>query len=239
MTMTEQPPVLLALGAHPDDVEFGCGGVLLAERARGTRIHLAVCSRGEAGTNGDPETRTRETAAAAAMLDAELTFLEMGGDAHLAETVACRFLIADLIRQVRPRWILAPTTDRNQHPDHAVVGRLARDAARCARYGNVAELKARAPHAITHLLHYAVTSDPSVDPGMPLVYDISAWGDAWRKLMECHASQMRTRQYLDLQWARARAIGIEAGVELAHRLWNPDRFHIGSLAALPAAVRHF
>ena len=50
MPLTPKSPArILAIGAHPDDIEFGCGGVLLAEAARGNKISLYVCSRGEAG----------------------------------------------------------------------------------------------------------------------------------------------------------------------------------------------
>jgi len=46
--MPETPLRILAIGAHPDDLEFGCGGILLGEMARGSEISLCVCSRGEA-----------------------------------------------------------------------------------------------------------------------------------------------------------------------------------------------
>jgi N-acetylglucosamine malate deacetylase 1 len=46
---------LLAFGAHPDDIEFGCGGVIASETDRGRKVHFVVCSRGEAGTHGTPE----------------------------------------------------------------------------------------------------------------------------------------------------------------------------------------
>ncbi len=52
--------VFSAVGAHPDDLEFGCGGVLLAEAARGSEISLCICSRGEAGSNGTPDEREAE-----------------------------------------------------------------------------------------------------------------------------------------------------------------------------------
>ena len=51
---------LLAFGAHPDDIEFGCGGVIAGETSAGRRVHFVVCSRGEAGTHGTPKQRTAE-----------------------------------------------------------------------------------------------------------------------------------------------------------------------------------
>ena len=49
-----ESPLLLAFGAHPDDIEFGCGGVIARETQAGHKAHFIVCSRGEAGTHGTP-----------------------------------------------------------------------------------------------------------------------------------------------------------------------------------------
>ena len=46
---------LLAFGAHPDDIEFGCGGVIANETRAGRAAHFVICSRGEAGTHGMPQ----------------------------------------------------------------------------------------------------------------------------------------------------------------------------------------
>ena len=56
-TSLPKAPLLLAFGAHPDDIEFGCGGVIAGEAATGRRIHFVVCSRGEAASNGTPAQR--------------------------------------------------------------------------------------------------------------------------------------------------------------------------------------
>ena len=61
-------PLLLAFGAHPDDIEFGCGGVIARETQAGHAAHFIVCSRGEAGTHGTPAQRTAEAKKAAALL---------------------------------------------------------------------------------------------------------------------------------------------------------------------------
>ena len=61
---------LLALGAHPDDIEFGCGGVIARETRAGRKAHFVVCSRGEAGSYGTPKERVAEAKRAAARLGA-------------------------------------------------------------------------------------------------------------------------------------------------------------------------
>src|SRR5437879_2883959 len=146
---------ILAIGAHPDDIEFACGGILLAEQARGCEIFLGVCSRGESGSNGTPEEREAEARAAADLLGAKIEFLDLGGDAHIEPTKGNAFALARQIRLVRPDVLLSSVTSADQHPDHHVVGSLARDAARFARYGGIAELRALSPHALAEHLQYA------------------------------------------------------------------------------------
>ena len=143
----DRPPIL-AFGAHPDDIEFGCGGVIARETAAGCRVHFVVCSRGEAGTNGTPVQRTAEARKGAALLGATLEFLDLGGDAHIEVRRAPAIKLAAIIRRVRPGIVLAPTPEENQHPDHAALGRLVRDASRLARYGGLRELKRRPAHTI-------------------------------------------------------------------------------------------
>ncbi len=238
-TPTDLPP-LLAFGAHPDDLEFGVGGIIARETRAGRSVHLVVCSRGEAGTNGTPAIRTREARAAAKILGATLEFLELDGDAHLGLKTAHAFALAGIIRRVRPGVVLAPTTEPNQHPDHWRLGTLVRDATRLARYGGLAELKARAPHAIGQLFFYAL--GPGSEPATPpVLIDLSApeLVATWTKAMEAHASQMKTRNYVELQLARARVLGLDAGVAHAQALWPNDPLVFDSLAAISRGARRF
>ncbi len=229
---------ILAIGAHPDDLEFACGGVLLVEAARGAEISLRVCSRGEAGSNGSPEEREAEARAAAQMLGAEISFLDFGGDSHFERSNRNALLLAREIRLVRPDVLLGPVVSPDQHPDHAIVGELARDAARFARYGGIGGLRELAPHAISHHFAYAVT--PGAKPrGFMIRVDISAYYPRWIELMECHRSQLRTRNYIDLQTSRARLLGVEAGVEYAQALFVNDDLLVQSLSEIPRSVRLF
>jgi len=100
--MSDSKLRILGVGAHPDDLEFGCGGVLLGEAARGSEIFLCICSRGEAGSNGTSNEREAEARSAAQILGAKIDFLEMGGDAHLEICAVNNIAIARQIRTVRP-----------------------------------------------------------------------------------------------------------------------------------------
>ncbi|MEO6871305.1 MAG: PIG-L family deacetylase, partial [Chthoniobacterales bacterium] len=188
--MPNEPLRLLAVGSHPDDIEFGCGGILLNEAARGSEIALCLCSRGEAGTNGSPDEREEEARCASALLGATITFLDFGGDCHLEISVANSVAIAREIRRTRADILLAPTLSPNQHPDHIVVSQLSRNAARLARYGGLAELKDLAPHANKQHLEYAIT--PGAEPpneSTKIRCDISGHFEDWIALMECHQTQ--------------------------------------------------
>ena len=231
---------ILAIGAHPDDIEFGCGGVLLAEAARGQQIVLAICSRGEASSNGTPAEREKEARAAAAMLGATVHFLDLGGDAHMEASAANALTLARCIRSIRPEIVLAPTTCGDQHPDHTVVGAVSRNALRIARYGGLTELRDLPPHGVRHFFAYAITPGAEPPRDCPAVHvDISEYVKPWVRLMECHKSQLRTRDYIELQTARTRLRGVEAGVDHAQALFPSDHLLVKTLAEYPPSIRLF
>ena len=118
---------ILALGAHPDDIEFGCAPVLIQEARAGHEVRILVTSKGEAASAGTPEERADEAREAAKIIGASIDFLDLGGDCNQAYTPANAALIAREIRTFRPDIILAPHPGENQHPDHAVLGKLTRD----------------------------------------------------------------------------------------------------------------
>jgi N-acetylglucosamine malate deacetylase 1 len=232
---------LLAFGAHPDDIEFGCGGIIARETLAGRAAHFVICSRGESATHGTPAERTAEARKAAAILGAALEFVLLDGDAELEVRAAHALRLAAVIRRVRPAIVLAPSLVENQHPDHPRLGQIVRDAARLARYGGVAKLRAKPAHAIGPLFFYAVTPEAEPAGVLPVLIDISAPRvvAVWTAAMEAHATQLRSRNYVDLQLARARAQGLRAGVDHAQPLYPHDPLVFGSLAPLARAARRF
>lgn len=236
-----EPADILAFGAHPDDIEFGCGGVIARESQAGRRVHLVVCSQGEAGTNGTPEVRVGEARRAARVLGASLEFADLGGDAHFEVTTEAVLRLAEIIRRVTPRVILAPTVVENQHPDHAKLGHMVRDAARIARYGGVKELLGLPRHAVEQVLFFAVS--PGAEPAEKgrVLIDVSGAKvmKAWRAAMDAHATQQKTRDYTELQLTRARLNGLAAGVAYAVPLWPNDDLVFESLEAMKRTTRRF
>lgn len=232
---------LVAFGAHPDDLEFGCGGVMAVESRAGRPVHFVLCSRGEAASHGTPEQRAAEAEQAAALLGATLEWVELDGDAHLEIRSAHAIKLAAVIRRLRPGIVVAPSLVENQHPDHARLGRLVRDAARLARYGGVAELREQPAHAISQLFYYAVTPEAEPKDITPVLVDISAPDvvAAWKAAMEAHGTQVSARNYVELQLARARAFGLRAGIEYAQPLFPNDPPVMGSLAGFKGGSRRF
>ncbi len=236
-----EPAPLLAFGAHPDDIEFGCGGVIVKETRAGREAHLVVCSRGEAGSHGTPEQRVRESKKSAALLGATVEFIELDSDAHLEVRAVHAIKLAAILRRVKPAIVLAPSVVANQHPDHWRLGQLVRDAARLARYGGLKDLRDAAPHAIQQLFFYAVTPEAEPCDISPVLVDISAVNvvAAWTAAMAAHASQMATRNYVELQVTRARLLGARAGVGHAMALFPNDPLVLDSLAQVSGAARRF
>jgi N-acetylglucosamine malate deacetylase 1 len=228
---------ILAVGAHPDDVEFGCAPILIEEARAGHQVHILVTSKGEAASSGTPEGRAEEARAAGRVIGAQVDFLDLGGDCHIAYHPDNAIAIARVIREYQPQVVLAPHPGENQHPDHAAVGKLTRDAARLARYGGLSQLLSLPSHQISSLYFYAITQVYHDPP--QLVLDVTPALEAWQAAMHCHASQMRTRSYPELVTARARTWGAAIGVDYAVGLWLNDPVRLRSLADLPLSSRYF
>lgn len=232
---------VLAFGAHPDDIEFGCGGVVARETQAGRSVRLVICSQGESATNGLPARRVEEAQHAAQLLGATAEFIHLGGDAHFEIGVAQVMRLAEIVRRAAPKIVLAPTLVENQHPDHAKLGRMVRDACRVARYGGVKELRLIPPHAIEQLLFFAVTPGAEPKEGGRILIDVSEPKvlAVWKAAMEAHATQRQTREYGELQLTRARLNGLLAGVSHAIPLWPNDDLVFESLGMLGRAARKF
>ena len=139
------PTSALAIGAHPDDVEFGCGGTLAKWAAAGCVVHHLVLTDGSKGTwNVDAHlptlvaSRQREQREAARRLAGdhagEVVFLGQV-DGELDSTLALRGEVARVIRQLRPQVVLGhdPWKRYRLHPDHRHAGLLACDGIVAAR----------------------------------------------------------------------------------------------------------
>ena len=133
---------VLAIGAHPDDVELGCGATLAQLARAGRRVGILHLTRGEAGTRGTAEERQREAERAAGILGAaELVFLDCG-DGSFRTGPAEEDALIEALRRLRPELVFAPTP-ADRHPDHGRAHRLVVDA---CFYAGLARRASGAPH---------------------------------------------------------------------------------------------
>lgn len=139
----ETPPRALAIGAHPDDVDFGCGATLAKWAANGCEVSVLVCTDGSKGTwdpDGDEAeliaTRQQEQRDAAAALGAigKVGFLGWP-DGELPSGMEQRAQVALWIRRTRPAVVLGhdPWKRHRLHPDHRAAGWLTTDGVVAAR----------------------------------------------------------------------------------------------------------
>jgi bacillithiol biosynthesis deacetylase BshB1 len=114
---------LLAIAAHPDDVELTCGGTLLNAAEHGYKTGIMDLTAGEMGTRGTGETRLKEAARAAKIL--RVSHRENLGlpDAHLEVNQEYKLAIARRIRALKPRAVILPYWE-GRHPDHYTAARL-------------------------------------------------------------------------------------------------------------------
>jgi bacillithiol biosynthesis deacetylase BshB1 len=114
---------LLAIAAHPDDVELTCGGTLLKAAAQGYKTGILDLTAGEMGTRGTPETRLKEAAKAARILRVAHRENLRLPDAHLQVNEEYKLAVARRIRALRPRTVILPYWE-GRHPDHYNTARL-------------------------------------------------------------------------------------------------------------------
>jgi bacillithiol biosynthesis deacetylase BshB1 len=118
---------LLAIAAHPDDVEQTCGGTLLRMAEAGYRTGIIDLTAGDMGTRGSPEIRVSESADAAKILKVSHRENLHFPDARLENSMAGRMTLAQRIRELRPRTVILPYWE-GRHPDHYRTAELGYEA---------------------------------------------------------------------------------------------------------------
>ena len=118
---------VLALGAHPDDVEMSCAGTLLASMAAGKKVGIVDFTRGELGTRGTPAIRAAEAAAASKVLDIAIRENLGLPDGFFRNEREHQLPLIAAIRRYQPDVVLANAID-DRHPDHGRGAQLAIDA---------------------------------------------------------------------------------------------------------------
>ncbi|MCZ4318692.1 bacillithiol biosynthesis deacetylase BshB1 [Aequorivita viscosa] len=118
---------ILAIGAHPDDVELGCAATLAKEISKGKTVGILDLTRGELGTRGTAEIRDKEAEAAAKTLGAKFRHNLEFSDGFLVNNAASQLEIIKIIRKYQPDVVLCNAID-DRHIDHGKGSKLASDA---------------------------------------------------------------------------------------------------------------
>lgn len=236
---------VLAIAAHPDDVELCCAGTLAALTQAGKKVGVLDLTRGEMGTRGTPELRLREAQDAAGILG--LAVRENAGlpDCGLENTPEHREAIIRYVRRYRPEVCLVNAPE-DRHPDHRNAARLALDA---LFYSGIAKLPLvdapTEPWRPRHILHFMQHW-----PFPPtFVFDITGTIDSKEKAIRAFASQfdvgedddgpqtyVSSRRFFEALRGRAREYGQQIGVTFGEPfLYHGGPVPLNSLDVLFAA----
>ena len=118
---------ILAIGAHPDDVELGCSGTLAKEISNGKKVGIIDLTRGELGTRGSVEIRENEAIHAAKILDVSFRENLNFKDGFFKNDTDHQLKLIQIIRKYRPNLILCNAID-DRHIDHPKAAKLVLDS---------------------------------------------------------------------------------------------------------------
>jgi LmbE family N-acetylglucosaminyl deacetylase len=204
---------VLAIGAHPDDIELGCGASLLAHRARDDRVALLVMTTGEHGPQA-ATSRVREQQDAAALLGAELFWGDFRDGAVPDDGAAVR-LIDDVLASTGADLIYTHAP-RDTHQDHRATAMASLAAGRRVR----------------RILCYESPTSLGFSPS--LYVDVDGFVDGKLDLIRAHLSQVLKNGLVDLEAMEglARSRGLEA------RLRNAEAFEAARFVWEVRATAH-
>jgi LmbE family N-acetylglucosaminyl deacetylase len=225
---------VLAIGAHPDDLEMLCGGTLAKYASSGNAVTMVTIANGNLGTvDLDRETiagiRLGEAQAAAAMIGAQYYCLGIA-DVEVVLDLEVRWKLTALIRQVRPDLILAHSPDDYMH-DHRNASLLAADASFDATIPNI---KTDSPYINELLPIMFMDTVAGVDFHPTEYVDITEHFETKRRMLACHESQAAwiaahdKADLLSVMEVHSRFRGIQAGVRYAegfrpYQVWGRVR----------------
>jgi len=232
---------ILAFGVHPDDVELGCSGTLMAAMAEGKKVGIVDLTRGELGTRGTPETRKKEAADAAALMGINVREnLALADGFFQVNEESLRKVVA-VIRKYQPEIILANALE-DRHPDHGRSAKLVADAAFLAGLRKVETVVDGQPLEAwkpSYVFHYI--QDRFIEPSF--VVDITPYMDKKIEAVLAYTTQffnpdldepqtyISSPQFLETVKARALMLGKRIGVGFAEGFCTEKTVGVKSLDA--------
>jgi LmbE family N-acetylglucosaminyl deacetylase len=159
---------ILAIGAHPDDIEFGCGGSLIKYARAGHNVYLLVLTNGEVG--GNPDTRQKEQEEAVKIIGAKELFWGGFEDTQLVDNLNLILKIEGIVRKVNPDIVFL-NNSQDVHQDHRAAAQAGLSA---TRY-------------IKEVLFYEVPTTQGFEPD--IFIDIGDVLEQKAELLKTHTSQ--------------------------------------------------
>ena len=223
---------ILAIGAHPDDVELGCSGTLAKEIARGKKVGILDLTRGELGTRGSAEIRDKEAKEAARILGVRVRENLEFSDGFFVNNVAHQLEIIKIIRKYKPEIVLCNAIE-DRHIDHGKGAQLVADSCFLSGLKKIETIhngQAQGEWRPKHVFHYIQWKNLEPD----VVVDVSGFMDKKKEAVEAYSSQffdqnskepetpISSSNFLDSINYRARDLGRLIGVEHAEG-FNVDR----------------
>ena len=216
---------ILAIGAHPDDVELGCGGTVAKLISEGKTVAIVDLTQGELGTRGTNFTRAEEAANSAKILGISSRENLKMKDGFLTNSEDHQLQIVKIIRKYRPEIVLANAID-DRHPDHAKAAKLVSDAcflSGLVKIETVSEGENQKPWRPKQIFHYIQWKNIAPD----FVIDITNFME--KKIEACLAfktqfydpnstepmTPISTKDFLESLTYRAQDLGRLSGVEFA------------------------
>ena len=216
---------ILAFGVHPDDVELGCAGTLMAAISEGKKVGVIDLTRGELGTRGTIETRKAESVKAAAIMGIQVRENLGMADGFFQNDEQHQRLVIRAIRKYQPDIILANAPE-DRHPDHGRSAKLVADAAFLSglrKIDTVDDGISQSVWRASYIFHYI--QDRFIQPSF--VIDISAFMHKKIEAILAYNTQFNSTdssepqtyisspQFLETVKARALMLGKRIGVGYA------------------------
>ena len=176
------PLDVLAIAAHPDDVEQTCGGTLVRMAETGYRTGVLDLTAGDMGTRGTPDLRVTESKSAASCLLLVWRQNLRWPDARLENTITARMTLAGVVRRLRPRTVILPYWT-GRHPDHYRASEIGYEA--CFLSGLKRLEEETPPHRPFKILYSSAYA--SVTPSF--VVDITRQFERRMQALFCYQSQ--------------------------------------------------
>lgn len=214
---------ILAIAAHPDDIELACSGTLASHRDMGYKVGILDLTKGEMGTRGTPEIRMQEADASARILG--LSARENLGfkDIYFKDDLDHQTAIAKVIRKYKPEIVLANAV-RDRHPDHGKGGSLASHACFISGLRKLeTTMDGVAQEVWRPKFVYHYIQNEYIEPD--LVVDISSYWETKKESILAFKSQFHNPdsqepesfisrpEFLDFIEARSRELGHKINVE--------------------------